>query len=194
MKANLKSKPSPEEKHLAMVAQTTDKPLAIVKPGIFSALLKQSTTDAESLLGGEKTVWINTMDVINPLFPSGGNFSRPFFAIRAWFFESKTATQKARIGLKIALPDQKIYHVSLSYPISDVTGEPLYSDRQVILQHFEESSVPVGLMQFEKVDRGHSNTYWRLIYSDEHSMELAGEPAFINEEGAISAPSDEAPF
>lgn len=195
MKLNQKNKPTAEEKQLAMEVQApVEKPQAIAKSGIFSSLLQQPTIDAAQLLGNDKTVWINAIDEVNPLFPSGGNFSRPFFAIRAWFFESRTATQKSRMGLKIALPDEKVYHISLSYPISDATGEPLYADRQTVLQHFNNSSTPIGLLQFEKVDRGQSNTYWRLIYSDQHSMELAGELALVNEEGTISTPSDEAPF
>ena len=175
-------KPTAKEKQLATQMQNptsagSDKPVALTKAtGIFGALLKTPTASAETMLGGERTEWINAMNEINPLFPNAGsNFSRPFFALRAWYFESKNATQKSRMGLKLALPDDKVYHISLSYPANEETQEAIYPDRAAVLEHFENSTQAVGLMQFEKVDRGQANPYWRLIYADEHSLELAGE-------------------
>ncbi|MCI0613386.1 hypothetical protein L0244_10375 [bacterium] len=173
---------------------TVEKPQAIAKSNIFSSLLNQPTVNAAELLGGEKTEWINTMEECNPLFPKGDEFSRPFFALRAWTFESKSATQKSRMGLKIVLPDGKIFHVSLSYVLSTITGEPMYQDRQVVVEHFEKSSTPIGLMQFEKIGRGHSNTYWRLIYADQYTIELAGEKAETDEEGTVVGVPEDAPF
>lgn len=193
-----KQQPTAEEKQLAVDLQAPDKPQQMVKAGVFSMLLQQPTVDASQLLGGDKTVWINTMEDHNELFPAGGDFSRPFFALKAWFFASKSARQKARIGLKIALPDEQIYHVSLSYPLGrDNAG--MYKDRRIILQHFENSSTPVGLMQFQKIDRGQSNSYWRLIYADQHSIELAGEQPTVmgmpeDTSYATSEDDDEVPF
>lgn len=185
MKPN-KNKPSVEEKKMAMELQAPTKPEAIQTLKMFSWLLKQPTVNAAELLGAGKDTWINSMDDVNPLFPTGADFSRPFFVLKAWYFESKTAVQKSRIALKMALPDERVYHISLTYPMSEESGEALYSDREIVLNHFANSSQPVGLMQFEKIDRGQSNAYWRLIYSDSHSMELAGETGFLAEESAVS--------
>jgi len=169
--------PTAKEKALADELQTpTEKPQALQsKLGIFDTLLRTPTIDAAQLLGGGKTEWINAMDDVNPLFPTAGAFSVAFFVLRAWYYTSKTAKQPDRMGIKIATPDQKVWHLALSYPFSDETGEPVYADRQAVLEHFEQSTQAVGLMQFQKVDRGQPNPYWRLIYADEHSLELAGE-------------------
>jgi|SRR5215468_7327070 len=178
MKRNIK--PTSEEKQIANEMQKTpnasEKPVALNQVGVFTMLMQQPTIDAKALLGGGKVEWINAMENINPLFPTGGQFSRPFFVVRAWYFESKTATQKSRAGFKLVTPDENIWHISLPYPLHEDTLQPIYADRETLLNHFENSTVAVGLMQFEKVDRGQNNTYWRFIYSDEHSMELAGEP------------------
>ena len=165
------------ESKAAMEAQapiSQDKPQALATQGIFNSLMSQPTVDARQMLGGDRTDWINAMDEENPLFPTGGNFSRPFFILRAWFFQSKNATQKDRMGIKLATPDNKVWHISLSYPFNDA-GDPMYPDRAVILDHFNSSTTAIGLIQFEKVDRGQNHPYWRMIFSDEHSMELAGE-------------------
>lgn len=171
-------KPTKVEKQIATEMQAPEnKPEALQKMGIFSSLLNQPTMDAAQLFGGGTTIWINAMQERNELFPEGGDFSRPFFIIRAWQFTSKTATQKDRIGMKLALSDENVYHVSLSYPfkIDKDSGElvAIYPDRQIVIDHFEFSSTPIGLMQFQKVDRGQNNPYWRLIYADEGTMELA---------------------
>lgn len=174
------NKPTKEEKNLAMSLQGPQPPEAndAMQPkSLFNALLEQPTMDAAQLFGGVTAVWVNPMEEYNELFPEGGDFSKPFFVVRAWTFTSKTATQKDRIGLKLAASDGNIYHVSLPHPykIEAQTGEleALYADRKIIADHFAMSSTPVGLMQFQKIDRGQSNSYWRLINADAGTIELA---------------------
>jgi len=178
-------KPTDEEVRFATNLQAPssvpdeDKPLPLIKTvdNLFVQLLNAPTMSADLLLGGgdEKTQWINTADEINPLFPGGGDFSVPFFCVLAWYFESKTAVQKSRIGMKLILSDGSAQHISLPYPILEAS-QTGYGDRFRMLTHFEKSSQPVGLFQFQKIDQGQPNAYWRLIKCDDHSMKLASSP------------------
>lgn len=176
-----RNQPTAQEKQLATEMQTPEKPVALTTnnaSNLFQSLLNQPTIDAQQLLGGGKTVWIDTRVQTNELFPTGGDFSLAFFVLRAWYFESKTARNADRFGAKIAMSDGQVYHISLAYPykLNESSGElePMYTDRQALVEHFKRDSTPVGIMQFQKIDRGQSNPYWRLIYADQGTMELAG--------------------
>lgn len=169
-------KPSRAESKGAFIAQSPiasqSKPLMpVTNTNAFESLLGGGMRDASTIIGGEGGKWINMLETPNELFPNGGDFSLPFVMIKANYHNSKTAQNPERMIIRIVLQDGEQYLISLPFAGNDANA---YPDRKALLDAFAVDSRPIGLLQFQAQDRGLPNPYYRFIYADKHTMELAG--------------------
>jgi hypothetical protein len=163
MQAPTPTKPIPTEQHS----------IAMKPKNEFQSLLNSPTRDASSILGGESLLFVQLQDEQNPFFPTDADFSLPFFITKAWIYDSANARIKSRIAFRCVLMSNAVYGVALPYTL-DPEGKPVYQDREAVLKAFSQSTQPIGLAQWRKIDKGQGTPYYALIYADEHTMELAG--------------------
>ncbi|MGH9878010.1 MAG: hypothetical protein ACRD5H_10265, partial [Nitrososphaerales archaeon] len=139
----------------------------------FSTLQQSQTRDASTLLGGEKLSFLMLQEKPKELFLNDSDVSLPFFITRCWIYESKTAMETSRIAFRIVTSTNEVYGVALPYKLAH-DGTPLYADRADILKAFQLDSRPIGLIQFQGIDRGFGTPYFRLIYASDETIEMAG--------------------
>lgn len=160
-----KSKPTKEEKKLAIelqepkalppaqgIQQMTDNPSAITLGSIGAAGLSESAAP-----------WIKAEELIET---GQEGFSMPFLIIAAFAYESKDAGMGSRVGYTIRFNNGDEHSVGL--PRYQKDGTP-HEQREAILKHFEDSTVPIGPVCLRGIDVGQPNPYLEFV-SQEYAI------------------------